>query len=171
MKQTRHCECCGKELVGYQRKFCSTSCAAKTNNIKRYTPRYCECCGKELKPGNRKQRFCDTKCQHDLAYKQRVQKWLSGEEIAKTGPWGSIPSFLRRYVFEKYDSKCCMCGWSERNPYSGTIPLEIDHIDGNSENNSESNLRLICPNCHSLTKSYRGTNRGHGRKISWFKKE
>ena len=43
----------------------------------------------------------------------------------------------------------------------------VDHIDGNSDNNSEENLRLICPNCHSLTSTYRGANRGHGRNITW----
>lgn len=51
------------------------------------------------------------------------------------------------------------------------IPLEIDHIDGNSENNSEENLRLICPNCHSLTATYKGANRGKGRNITWILKE
>ena len=52
--------------------------------------------------------------------------------------------------------------------HTNTLPLEIDHIDGNSENNSEENLRLICPNCHSLTANYRGANRGNGRNITWI---
>lgn len=165
------CECCGKPLTGSQKKFCSSSCAAKINNKKRYIPRYCKYCGKELPKGNKKQQFCDNKCQQNFVYQQRVRQWLSGEQIAKTGPWGAVPKFIKRYLFEKYNSKCCLCGWGEINPYTGTIPLEIDHIDGNSENNVESNLRLICPNCHSLTSTYRGANRGHGRNISWFKKE
>lgn len=41
----------------------------------------------------------------------------------------------------------------------------------NSENNSEDNLRLICPNCHSLTSTYRGANRGQGRNITWIIKD
>lgn len=40
------------------------------------------------------------------------------------------------------------------------IPLELDHIDGNSDNNEKENLRLICPNCHAQTPTYRGRNRG-----------
>lgn len=75
-----------------------------------------------------------------------------------------ISGHIKRYLFEKYDNKCARCGWSEINKYTNNIPLEIEHIDGNYLNNNEDNLILICPNCHSLTATYKGANRGHGRK-------
>ena len=50
------------------------------------------------------------------------------------------------------------------NPYTGKIPLEVDHIDGDYTNNNENNLTLLCPNCHSLTPTYKGANSGRGRK-------
>jgi len=56
-----------------------------------------------------------------------------------------------------------MCGWSKKNRFSNRIALEIDHVDGNSENNIESNLRLLCPNCHSLTPYFKNLNKGNGR--------
>jgi 5-methylcytosine-specific restriction endonuclease McrA len=38
------------------------------------------------------------------------------------------------------------------------ISLELDHIDGNRSNHLYSNLRLLCPNCHAQTDTYRGKN-------------
>ena len=55
------------------------------------------------------------------------------------------------------------CGWCEINKYSGNVPIELEHIDGNSENNSLENLKLLCPNCHSLTPTYKALNTGNGR--------
>lgn len=66
---------------------------------------------------------------------------------------------------EKYQCKCSICGWCEENPYSHTIPLEVEHIDGNFQNNKEDNLTILCPNCHSLTSTYKGANKGNGRNI------
>lgn len=58
---------------------------------------------------------------------------------------------------------CLNCN-SKINTYTNTIPLEIDHIDGNYKNNNEDNLILLCPNCHSLTATYKGANLNNGRK-------
>ena len=75
-----------------------------------------------------------------------------------------ISSHIRRYMREKYNNQCSRCGWCEVNPYTNKVPLEVEHIDGNYLNNSENNLDLICPNCHSLTPTYRALNMGNGRK-------
>ncbi len=65
---------------------------------------------------------------------------------------------------EKGGERCSVCGWDKRHPITTHVPIEIDHIDGNAENNKESNLRLICPNCHALTPHFRNLNKGNGRK-------
>lgn len=50
---------------------------------------------------------------------------------------------------------CEHCGWAEQT-INGYIPLELDHINGDRHDNRIENLRILCPNCHSLTPTYRG---------------
>lgn len=70
---------------------------------------------------------------------------------------------IKKYLLEKYGNKCAKCGWGEKNEFTNRIPLELEHIDGNYLNNTEENLTILCPNCHSLTPTYKGANRGNGR--------
>ena len=121
----------------------------------------CLNCGKELSA--RAKKFCNNKCQSDYQYHQWVLRWKEGLESGITGQY-QISHYLRRYLKEKFDNKCSKCGWSNINPYTNEVPLEVEHIDGNYLNNSEENLDLLCPNCHSLTATYKGANRGNGRK-------
>ena len=50
---------------------------------------------------------------------------------------------------------CENCGWAERTK-DGYLPLELDHINGDRHDNRLENLRILCPNCHSLTAHHRG---------------
>lgn len=124
--------------------------------------KYCLSCGKELHGFHNNQKFCNSKCQKDYAYKQYIERWKNGKETGIIGEYG-ISKYLRRYIFEKFNNRCCKCGWGETNPYTGNIPLEVEHKDGDYTNNLEDNLELLCPNCHSLTSTYKGANRGKGR--------
>jgi hypothetical protein len=51
--------------------------------------------------------------------------------------------------------KCEKCGWSKRSK-DGRLPLELDHINGDKYDNRITNLRILCPNCHSLEPTHRG---------------
>jgi 5-methylcytosine-specific restriction endonuclease McrA len=55
------------------------------------------------------------------------------------------------------EAKCECCGITEWNGQKA--PLELDHINGNHENNKLENLQILCPNCHAQTDNYRGRNR------------
>ena len=77
--------------------------------------------------------------------------------------YGAVSQHVRKYLFIKNDNKCSKCGWSEINLFTNSIPLEIDHINGDSMNHLENNLNLLCPNCHSLTRGD-STSKGNGRR-------
>jgi hypothetical protein len=63
----------------------------------------------------------------------------------------------RRLIAEGIrEARCASCGSTEW--LGRAIPLELDHIDGDRTNNLLCNLRLVCPNCHALTPTYRGRN-------------
>ncbi|GAC1388954.1 MAG: hypothetical protein NVSMB31_04020 [Vulcanimicrobiaceae bacterium] len=70
---------------------------------------------------------------------------------------------MRRALIYLLGEQCSRCGWKERHPLTGKVPIEVEHIDGNWRNNHPSNLTLICPNCHSLTPTFRALNKGRGR--------
>lgn len=144
-----------------RKKFCNHSCSALFNRPKRKNKIYnCMNCNKEL---NKKGKYCSIKCQQEYEYIKYIDYWKKGLNNGMRGQT-QVSDYIRRYLYKKYDNKCCECGWNKINPYTKKIPLEIEHIDGNYLNNSEKNLKLLCPNCHSLTSTYKGANKNKGRK-------
>ena len=119
----------------------------------------CINCNKEIRKRNK---YCSLKCQKEYQYKGYIRNWKDGKIDGMRGEY-QISSYIRNYIFEKYNNKCAICGWGEKNPYTNKIPLEVEHKDGNYKNNKEENLILLCPNCHSLTSTYKGANLNQGR--------
>lgn len=157
------CTQCGKETRNP--KFCSSSCAASYNNRlhpkrPRRKMRFCEWCGNEQKKGQTK--FCSSDCQRQYRHKIYIEEWKLGQQNGICGEYG-ISKHIVKYLRDKYQNCCSRCGWKEINPFTGNIPQEVEHIDGDYTNNSEENLTLLCPNCHALTATYKGANRGNGR--------
>jgi Zn finger protein HypA/HybF involved in hydrogenase expression len=64
-------------------------------------------------------------------------------------------SYIRKLVLQKkfIDYKCAVCSndgqWLDKK-----LSLQLDHINGNSQDQSLENLRFLCPNCHSQTDTY-----------------
>ena len=121
----------------------------------------CLSCGKE--PARAQYKYCSNVCQFEYQYQSYIKKWKNGEENGLQG-LGIVSAHVKRYLRRKFGNKCCLCGWSKINSKTRETPLVADHVDGNWRNNTESNLRLLCPNCDALTPTYAGLNRGNGRK-------
>ena len=119
----------------------------------------CEACNKEF---NDESKYCSKKCYLELRYREKIDDWKTGKISGLTIHFTVIPA-VKRYLRNKFENKCCLCGWNKVNPNTKLVPLVADHIDGCCKNNKEENLRLICPNCDSLSATYGGANRGKGR--------
>lgn len=158
----KKCKECNKELLGkYQTIFCSNSCAASFNNRKR-PKKVIQKLNKCLNCNNIVKRetaiYCSNKCQQSYVRNtifECIEKNIPNEKITTRK--------CKRYLIHKYGEKCMKCGWSIRHKVTNKVPIELNHIDGNSENNKISNLELLCPNCHSLTETFKALNVGNGR--------
>lgn len=140
-------------------KFCNHSCSAKYNNklnIKNIYSKKCLNCGKEIEKN-----FCNNTCYAEYNKKQIFLKiencdFRLDNKITES-------KWIKKYLIEKYGEQCMICGWCEKNKKTNIIPIELNHINGNSENNNLNNVELLCPNCHSLTENYGALNKGNGR--------
>jgi len=162
-KNPKRCNQC-HEIIPYDKKsndkFCSSSCAAIYNNThKAHRVKHCLNCDEIL--SNINSTFCSNTCYSSYRKKVYIDEWLTGKRSGLSGE--GVSDYVRNYLLDLCGNKCEQCGWSEINSYTGKVPLTVDHIDGNYENTVRNNLRVLCPNCHSLTKTYGGLNRGNGR--------
>ena len=111
----------------------------------------CINCETTVTKANSKEKFCSIQCQQDFTLNESVKNGVASHRT------------LKRFLIKEHGNKCWVCGITEWNDKS--IVMELEHNDGNSQNNSLDNLSLICPNCHSQTTTYKGKNKGNGRHI------
>ena len=147
------------------RKFCNMSCYASYNNYKRIKKvnKIVSTC-LNCKVGiEHKGKYCSNKCQKEHQYNVAIEKWKNGDLKGYSGKTQSLSNYIRNFILNNYGSACSICGWDERHPIDGKILTEIDHIDGNAENCKIENLRVLCPNCHAKTPTFRARNKGSTR--------
>ena len=83
------------------------------------------------------------------------------ELLVKGGMTQSFKLKKRLYEEGLKQPLCELCGWAKVS-IDGRIPLELDHINGDHNDNRIENLRILCPNCHSLQPTHRGRNKKVG---------
>lgn len=117
--------------------------------------KYCEICGKQI--SKKKFRHC-LNCSRRYSELQKIKTFEEGGIVSE--------DFAKKYFIEKY-GVCFECGiGTEWNGKS--LILQLDHIDGNSDNSLKINLRLLCPNCHTQTETWchRNTKNTKRRKFA-----
>jgi len=155
------------ERVKRGTKFCSRSCGiSHGNTVRQKTPTivHCDNCGDKIEGPNFwlngklkfKNKFCNDTCRRDFDDKKKISLIESGKATDNNR------RILKEYLENKEGHKCKICGISDW--LGKPLIMILDHIDGHSENNKLSNLRLVCSNCDSQLDTYKARNKGNGRK-------
>ena len=86
----------------------------------------------------------------------RSDKQLTEDILAGKYPEFNTYRLKTRLLDEGYkEDKCEICGWCQKPEGAKYSPCELHHKDGNPHNHRLENLIILCPNCHSLTETYR----------------
>lgn len=155
------CPQCGGPVRVSRWDYCSRACV---DAAARKVPGPCRRCGSTERSGrSRRGPYCSWVCYNEDRYTRVggfatwVAKWLSGE-ISGTTADGKPDWHVRQALVLLRGQRCEECGWDTVNPLSGRVPLHVDHTTGDRSRNRPDEVRLLCPNCHSLTSNYQHLN-------------
>jgi hypothetical protein len=174
-RNPKTCKHCGK-IIPYAKRendYCNSSCFASENNkgvcrnklyydtlrgkskstrTKRVSKRLdlisCKFCGEQMQPTRKWVEFCNNKkCSilHETA--ELIRKGLATRHNKRR---------VKFYLIETRGHKCEDCKLTKWRKWK--IPLEIHHIDGDVDNMALGNIKLVCPNCHTFTDTYKFKN-------------
>jgi hypothetical protein len=128
---------------------------------KSYPRTLCKKCEKVITRGS--SGYCRTcyPVSNENYYKIYIKNWI---ETNGTNLKGRPRIFIKKYILDQQKGVCSECGlapiWNNK-----PIVFILDHIDGNSNNNSPNNFRMVCPNCDSQLDTFKNKNRGNGRLV------
>jgi hypothetical protein len=101
-----------------------------------------------------KNKFCSVGCQMKYKWVNETIPRIENGECSH-----HAVEVLKKYLVEKFGEKCSECS-IESSWNNKPLVLQLDHKDGDSDNNYPKNLRLLCPNCHSQTDNFSSKGQG-----------
>lgn len=145
MSTESSCLDCGA-VIPLGRTVCGQACAARYNSKQTA----------HLRRSRARCKLCDrvTTLSGDLCRRHEKDRLIILGQV-------SGPVALRAWLIRERGRRCERCG--NTHWLTQPIPLELDHINGNSTINMPDNIRLLCANCHSLTPTFKARNKGNGR--------
>lgn len=164
------CDTCQKDLTRTlstlsKHNFCNHSCSAKFTNKsspkRTKLSKKCKHCQTPLE--NTQSIYCNNICQKEFEYSKYIKEWKEGLKVGYVGKAKALAPTIRRYMLLKNNNTCQECGWNKHHPVDNKPLVEVDHIDGDASNCKEENLRVLCPNCHSMTPTFRARNKESAR--------
>lgn len=96
---------------------------------------------------------------HSLRTRRAIEMHTVPDEIVfkEDSPYTKRAGIKRRLLKLGWEEACALCGQTPE--WNGKpLTLQLDHINGRSNDNRTDNLRFLCPNCHAQTETYRGHN-------------
>lgn len=151
------CEKCGIENEGTfgSGRFCSRSCANSRIRTEETKQKISE---------SMKKQFLEKGCPEKNELQKEALKKASRAFIEKCKKELMEADFstlkydrLRKRLLAENGhicNKCKLTEWLDQ-----PIALEVEHKDGNNQNNTRENLEMLCPNCHAQTETWRGRNK------------
>jgi hypothetical protein len=158
-----YCKECNKKIDNRNKSgFCREHMPKGFGIYSRVVDKFCSVCNTKLSRATvtGKCRVCSQL--KDDSEKVNYIERLKNKEIGDN-LYPQQKRAIKKYLLDKQNNKCKICNcenlWNEKE-----LIFVLDHIDGNSSNNTEENFRLICPNCDSQTDTFKSKNKGKGRK-------
>jgi hypothetical protein len=152
-KLIKNCLNCFEEIhttISNKQKFCSNSCSVTYNNKLRSENNECLNCNGEIDSWRK---FCGKKCEVEYRRNEMFK-------AIENGDLSFSEQSYKQYLINKHGEKCMECGWCERHPITNKVPIQLEHVNGDSDDNSLKNLKLLWPNHHSLKLTYGALNKG-----------